>query len=330
MTSIAPHITAFLQKRLPFEQGASPHTCDSYAYTFMLLFEFASQRLGLAPSALCLEHLDASLVLAFLEHLETHRGNIPSTRNVRLAAIKSFMRFLEYRLPSALEQLQRVFAIPVKRTDTRLVAYLSMDEMQAILNAPDLCTRDSIRDRAMLYVGFVGGLRVSELIGLRMDGVTLQPHPVIFVRGKGRKERLLPMWKETASDLRAWFAVRGDTSIPEVFLNAKGHALTRWGFEYILRKHARTAAQQCPSLTQKRISPHVLRHTCAMMILHATHDIRKVSLWLGHTSVQTSEMYTRTDPLEKLDALEAITPPSLRRGSFRPSDKLIDSLNPRI
>lgn len=329
MTSIAPHITAFLQERLPREQGASPHTCDSYAYTFMLLFEFASQRLGLAPSALCLEHLDASLVLEFLEHLEIHRGNLPSTRNVRLAAIKSFMRFLEYRVPAALEQLQRVLAIPVKRTDTGLVAYLSMDEMQAILNAPDLSTRDGIRDRAMLHVGFVGGLRVSELIGLRVDGVTLQPHPVIFVRGKGRKERLLPLWKETASDLRAWLAVRGDTSVPEVFLNAKGQALTRWGFEYILRKHAQTAAQQCPSLTQKRISPHVLRHTCAMMILQATHDIRKVSLWLGHTSVQTSEMYTRTDPLEKLDAIEAITPPSLRRGSFRPSDKLIDLLNPR-
>ncbi len=329
MTPIPPLITDFLRERLPIEQGTSQHTCDSYAYTFLLLFEFASKQLASSPSALYLEQIDAPLVLAFLAHLEANRGNLASTRNVRLAAIKSFMRFIESRVPSALEQVRRVLAIPAKRTDSRLVSYLTIDEVQAILDAPDPHTRDGIRDRAMFHVCFAGGLRVSELVALPIQAAIFDPTPVLFIRGKGRKERALPLWKQTASALRAWLAVRGDAPVPELFLNANAEPLTRWGFDYILHKHVKTAAERCPSLHEKHISPHVLRHTCAMIVLQATHDVRKVALWLGHASVQTTEVYTRADPLEKLDAINAIIPPALRKGRFRPPDKLIESLKPK-
>jgi len=326
MTLIAPHITAFLQQRLPVERRGSPNTCDSYAYAFRLLFEYASDCLKIPPSQLQLEHLDAPLIVNFLGHLETKRGNGAGSRNIRLAAIKSFMRYMEYRVPSALEQIQRILAIPAKKTDTHLVRHLTAQEMQSILDAPDPTVRDGIRDRAMLYLCFAAGLRVSELIGLRLDDMTLQPQASILVHGKGRKERCLPLWRETASVLRAWLTVRGEVPVPELFLNARNESMTRSGFEYILRKHVNTAERQCPSLSAKRVSPHVLRHTCAMTILQATKDLRKVSLWLGHSNMQTTEIYTRADPTVKLEALEAVIAPKLRSGRFKATDKLIASL----
>ena len=218
MTLIAPHITAYLRERLPTERKASPHTCDTYAYAFQLLFQFASQRLGCSPAALQLEQLDAPLVLAFLEHLQAGRRNGPSTRNARLAAIKSFMHFLEYRVPSALEQLRQVLAIPFQKTDIRLVRHLTQAEMQAILDAPDPNTRDGVRDRAMLHLAFTGGLRVSELVGLKLSDVTFRAGYVdIHVMGKGRKERVLTLWKTVAGSLRAWLSIRGDANVPELF-----------------------------------------------------------------------------------------------------------------
>jgi len=326
MTAIAPHITAFLRERLPIEREASEHTCNSYSYAFQLLFGFASRNLKTKPSALQLEQIDAPLVLSFLQHLESVRNNRASSRNVRLAAIKSFMHFIEYRVPSALDQVRRILAIPEKKTDTRLVAHLEVNEMQAVLDAPDPTTRDGIRDRAMLHLGFSAGLRVSELVGLQLNNVTLYPTPNILVQGKGRRERSLPLTKESAVAIRAWLSLRGEAFVPELFLNARSQSMTRSGFEYILRKHVNTAAKTCPSLIKKRISPHKLRHTCAMIALRATGDIRKVSLWLGHSSIQSTEIYTRADPTEKLEAIEAITPPALRRGRFRPPDKLIELL----
>ena len=227
MTPIAPHITAFLRERLPLQRGASPHTCESYAYAFQLLFAFASARFKVTPSQLALEQIDASLVMDFLADIESGRGNCARTRNTRLAAIKSFMRFVEHRVPSVLEQSLRVLAIPTKKTTTPLIRYLSVAEMQAILNAADLHTRAGIRDRAMLHLGFAAGLRVSELVGLPLSAVTLQPAPAIRVMGKGRKERSLPLWKQTASDLRAWLAVRGNVAVPELFVNARGESMTR-------------------------------------------------------------------------------------------------------
>jgi integrase/recombinase XerD len=208
MTPIAPHITAFLRERLLLECGASDQTCESYAYAFQLLFTFASQRLCLTPSALCLEHLDASLIMDFLAHLEAERGNSARTRNARLAAIKSFMKFVEYRVPSSLEQSRQVLAIPTKKTDLPLVNYLSMTEMQAILDAPDISTRYGLRDRAMMHLCFAAALRVSELLTLPLTALTFHPTPTVQVQGKGRRERALPLWTQTADDLRAWLSVQ--------------------------------------------------------------------------------------------------------------------------
>jgi len=329
MTAIAPHITAFLRERLPRQRGASQHTCQSYAYAFQLLFLYASERFNVNPSALELEQLDAPLIMDFLEQLETKRGNTASTRNARLAAIKSFMRFCEYREPAILEQSRRILAIPFKRTDIALIAHLSTTELEAILNVPDLRRRAGVRDRAMLHLCYSAGLRVSELVGLPLAAVDLQSSPSILVQGKGRRERCLPLWKQTATDLRAWLAVRGEALAPELFLNARGQPMTRSGFEYVLRKHVRTACEHCPSLNGKRVSPHVLRHSCAMMILQATGDLRTVSLWLGHADMQTTEVYLRADPTDKLEAVEAIIPPALKRGRFTVPDKLIESLHRR-
>jgi site-specific recombinase XerD len=275
-----------------------------------------------------LEQLDVPLVLAFLDDLESTRGNSPRTRNARLAAIKSFARFVEYRVPSCLQQIRSLLALPSKRTDEALVAYLTHDEMQAVLDAPDPRCREGVRDRAMIHLAFACGLRVSELVGLRLDELVLQPQPAIHVRGKGRRERLLPLWKTTAIALRAWLARRGEVACPELFLNARGGPLTRDGFQYILAKHVAVAATKVPSLKKKRVSPHVLRHSCAMHILEATHDIRKVALWLGHASIQTTEIYLRADPTAKLDAIDAVLPPNIRRGRFRAPDRLLASLRP--
>jgi site-specific recombinase XerD len=322
MNAIAPHIEAFLREHLSHQRGASQHTCDSYAYSFQLLLEFAARRFKAAPSALKLEQLDAELIGAFLKDLEEGRRNSPDTRNTRLAAIRSFFRFLEYREPAALEQIRRVLAIPFKRTNSRLVPYLAQDEVQALLDIPDPATRQGIRDRAMLHLAVCNGLRVSELTGLCTTDITLSSK-TIRVQGKGRRERILPLWKATTTALRAWLAVRGTVTVPELFVNAHGRPLSRWGFAYVLRRHAKSARRRCPSLFTKRVSPHVLRHTCAMVVLQSTHDIRKVSLWLGHANLATREVYTRADPTEKLEAIEAILPPHLRKGSFKPSDRLI-------
>lgn len=326
MTLIAPHITAFLTEHLPFERGAGRNTCESYAYAFQLLFVYASERFSTSPSTLHFEQLDAQLIVDFLSYLESQRGNSPNSRNIRLAAIKSFMRYMQFRLPSALEQIQRVLAIATKRTDTRLVDYLTAVEMQSVLDAPSPTTRSGIRDCAMLHLGFAAGLRVSELVGLQIVDIELRQFPTITVHGKGRRERSLPLWKETARAVRAWVAVRGEGLGPELFLNARGEAMTRSGFEYVLRKHVRSASEECPSLLTKRVSPHVLRHTCAMIVLSATNDIRKVSLWLGHSSIQTTEMYTRADKTENFQTLEAMVPPKLRTGRFKATDKLLDTL----
>jgi site-specific recombinase XerD len=313
---------AFLREHLARHRGASQHTCDSYAYSFQSLFAFASQKLKVTPSGLLLEQLDAALISTFLEHLETTRGNSAETRNIRLAAIRSFFRFLQHREPAAVEQVRRVLAIPFKKTDTRLVGYLLQEEMQALLDSPDPSTRAGVRDRAMLHLAVCAGLRVSELTGLRLDDLAPQSAS-IRVRGKGRRERALPLWKTTAAALRAWLAIRGPVTSPELFVNARGQPFSRWGVAYLLRRHTETAARKCSTLNRKQVSPHVLRHTCAMVVLQATQDIRKVSLWLGHSNLITTEVYVRADTTEKLEAIEAVVPPSLRKGRFRPPDKLL-------
>jgi integrase/recombinase XerD len=327
MTPLAPHVTAFLRERLPIERRASEHTCDTYAHAFRLLFQYAASQLKTTPSQLQLEQIDAPLVLRFLEHIETERGNGPTTRNSRLAAIKSFMHYVEYKVPSALEQVRQILVLPSKKTQTRLVSHLTSEEVQAILDAPDPRLRLGTRDRAMLHVCLAAGLRVSELVGLRLEDVTFVPRPSIRVLGKGRRERQLPLWKETGAALRAWLAIRGQAAVPEVFLNAAGEAMTRAGLAYVLKRHVASAKTRCPSLCTKRVFPHLMRHTCAMVTLKATKDIRKVALWLGHNSLQTTEMYLRADPTEKLEVVSAITPPALRKGRFHAPDQLIEMLS---
>lgn len=330
MINLAHYLSAFLREYLPCERRASQHTCETYAYTFQLLVCFAARRLKTQPSKLKLENFDVSMVVAFLNQLEEVRGNSSRTRNARLAAIKAFFRFLEYRVPSALEQARRIHAIPMKKFDEKLVDYLTQKEMQALLDVPDPRTVLGIRDRAMLYLAFAAGLRVSELVSLQLNQLNLDADPVIHVCGKGRRERVIPLWKETATALRAWIVVRDEANTgSELFLNAQGTQMTRAGFKYILSKHFDVAAKQQPSLAKKHVSPHVLRHTCAMHTLQATHDIRKVSLWLGHADIKSTEIYLRADPSEKVAALTAGSPLSLRRGNFKAPDKLIAMLKSR-
>jgi site-specific recombinase XerD len=330
MTPLAPLVTTFFRNHLAVEKGVSKHTIASYSYAFKFLCRYVSDRLGKSPSALALEDLDAPMIRAYLEYLERDCSNTSRTRNLRLTAIRSFMKYVEYEVPSALEQTRQILAISNKRTEERLINHLTREEMNAVLDAPNPNTRSGIRDQAMLYLGFAAGLRASELVGLRVDDIELDgPYPSILVRGKGRSQRRLPLWKEAARALRAWLAVRGTVPTPELFLNARGEALTTSGFSYIMKKHARMANQQCPSLSKKDIAPHVLRHTCAMISLQATGDIRKVAMWLGHSSLKSTEIYLRADPTEKLNTIEKALPPDLRRGTFPVEDKLIAWLSGR-
>jgi len=303
MTPLAPLITRFLRDYMPSQRGYSPHSCEAYALSFKLLLTFAAERTKTRPSSLAVEQLDAPLIADFLAHIERDRGNGAATRNLRLAAIRAFMRYVE-----------------------KLIRHLTMEEVRAILNAPDVATRSGVRDRAMMHLCFAGGLRVSELVGALLENVSLQRTPSVMVRGKGRKERCLPLWKETARDLRAWLALRGPVRVPELFVNAAGEPMTRAGFEYVLAKHAKAAETGCPSLRGRSVSPHLLRHSCAVIMLQATRDIRKVALWLGHADIRTTEVYLRMDPSEKLEAVEAVVPPELRRGRFKAPDALIASL----
>lgn len=326
MTPIAPLITTFLREHLPVDRGYSAHTCDAYARTFQLLFRYASTRLGKQPCELMVEDLGIDMILSFLAHIEEERGNGASTRNARLAAIKAFMRYVQFRLPTTLAQARQIHAIPIKRFDRPLVQHLTMNEITAILDAPDIRTRLGLRDRAMLHLCFAGGLRVSELVSLPLASVTFHGTASVRVNGKGRRERCLPLWRETTSDLRRWISVRGDIAVRELFVNAQGSPMTRAGFEYVLEKHTSAAVERCPSLRGRSVTPHQLRHSCALIMLQATRDTRKVALWLGHADIRTTEMYLRVDPTEKLEAVEAVLPPGLRRGRFTAPDALIASL----
>lgn len=330
MTLLSPLMTDFLREWLGKQRMSSPHTMDTYAHALRLLVEFAANRHRLRPSQLMLEHLDVTLVMDFLKHLQESRGNGPSTRNARLAAVKAFMRHVERRVPSALEQVRQVLCIPLQRKDTPLPSHLTPGEVQALLNAASKNGRSGARDGAMLLLTIMGGLRVSELVGLRLGDLAFRDSRLdLRIQGKGRKERVLTLWKEIARAIRAWMAMRPNASAPELFLNARGEPLSRDGFAHILQKHVKAAAQTCPTLLGKKVSPHTLRHTCAINTLRATRDIRKVALWLGHASIQSTEIYLRADPTERLEVLEAIVPIGLKRGRFSPPDQLIEMLKAR-
>jgi site-specific recombinase XerD len=268
MTALAHLVTAFFRQHLAVEKGVSKNTIASYSYAFKFLCTYVSGRLGKSPCELFLEDLDAPMVRDFLEHRERDGRNTARTRNLRLTAIRSFMKYVEYEVPSALEQVRRIRAISSKRTEERLVNHLTKEEMRAILDAPDPRTRSGLRDQAMLYLGFAAGLRVSELVGLRLDDIELDgPYPSLLVRGKGRQRRRLPLWEEATRALRAWMAVRGDARVPEVFVNVRGEALTCSGFTYIVKKYVHVAMPRSPGLSEKRVSPHVLRHYAESRIM---------------------------------------------------------------
>jgi integrase/recombinase XerD len=325
MTVIAPHVSDFLRVRLPLERNASAHTRATYSHAFMLLFEFAARRFKCSPSSLELEQIDAKLVMAFLDHLERDRSNAISSRNARLAAVKSLFRYIEHRVPSAIDQVRRILAIPTKRSTSRLVGYLSRAEAQSIINAPG-STMSGLRDRAMLHLTIATGIRVSELVGIQLEDLVLQPQPTLTVHGKGRRERRLPLWRETTTALKRWLRARPVGPSHHMFLNDRGDALTRSGFAYLLDKYVEIAARTVHSLRTKRVSPHVLRHTCAMLTLQATRDVRKVALWLGHAHLATTEVYLRADPTEQLDALAKVAPFGLRPGRFKGADRLLAML----
>ncbi len=316
MADLAPHLSAFLRDYLPNERHFSRHTVKSYTECFRLLVIYAAEQTGTRPCALKIGHFTVALLIAFLESLEKERNNSVGTRNNRLAAIKAFFRYLEYRVPSCLDLALQVRAIPQKRADKPLVDWLDQNEVQAILDAPDTATVAGLRDRAMLHLCYAAGLRVSELIGLTLDCLTGPQLEAIRVLGKGRRDRELPLWKETKAVLNEWLDVRPPVNNRYLFLNARGRAMSPDGFAYILGQHVTRAAQTVPSLNDKRVTPHVIRHSTAMMILHATGDVRKVSLWLGHADLKSTEAYLRASPAEKLQILEANVPPSIRPGAF--------------
>lgn len=317
MSELAHPLARFLQEYLPNDRGASRHTIDSYRECFRMLVVFAAERHGTRPCELNVDHLDIATLLAFLDHLEQVRGNGVRTRNIRLAAIRAFFGYLEYRYPEHLEHVAQVRAIPAKKGDVPLIGSLDRAEIRALLDAPDPGTVTGIRDRAMLCLAYNAGLRVSELVGLGLGDLNEPACDEVHVLGKGRKQRILPLWKETRRALRDWLAIRPGSTDQHLFLNAMGNGLTRRGFAKRVALHAETAAQRVPSIGSKTVTPHILRHACALHTLEATGDIRKVSLWLGHSSLQTTEMYLRADPTDKLDTLRKWRPPALRKGSFK-------------
>ena len=326
MTALAPSLASFLREHLPRERNASPHTVASYAHAFSLLLRYAANRLGRRPTDLTIEDLDPDLILGFLSYVEQDRGNTARSRNARFAAIRSFFRYLEYKVPACLEQALRVRSLPMKKTDKALIDYLTRDEMNALLAAPDPTTVAGLRDRAMLHLTYAAGLRVSELLALQMDDFSDRSLSTVRVLGKGRRERVLPLWKETQTVLRAWTAVRPSVQVLELFVNREGQPLSRDGFAHRLAVHVATAERKRPTLVEKRVTPHLLRHSCAMHTLEATGDIRKVSLWLGHASLQSTEAYLRVDPAEKLAILASNAAPAVPKGRFRTPDRLLAML----
>lgn len=320
-------LEAFFTDRLMRQRQASPHTIASYRDTFRLLLDFVSLRLKKAPSALSLADLDAPLIGAFLDHLERARGISARTRNVRLAAIHSFFKYAAFQQPAHSALIQRVLAMPSKRYDKSAIEFLSRSEIDALVAAPDQQTWIGRRDRALLLLAVQSGLRVSEQLGLRCQDVALGTGAHVRCRGKGRKERCTPLRKETVMVLRAWLREQNGPPENPLFPNIRGGQLSRDAVEDLLAKHVRTASLRCPSLKQKRVSPHVLRHTAAMDLLQHGVDRSVIALWLGHESVETTQMYLHANLQLKEAALARTAPLNVRAGRYRPGDRLLAFLN---
>lgn len=321
--SFAALLEGFFTQRLMQQRRASAHTIASYRDTFRLLLRFAQQRLHKAPSCLALDDIDAPLVLAFLDELEQARGVTARTRNLRLTAIHSFFRYAAFESPEHSVLIQRVLAVPAKRFTAALVQFLTRAEVDALLAAPDQRTWSGRRDHALILLAVQTGLRLSELTGLQRDDLSLGVGAHVRVIGKGRKERCTPLSKHTRSVMTAWLHEPVIVPGQPLFPNARGGRLSSHGVHYLLAKHVAVASQACPSLKRKRVTPHVLRHTTAMDLLQAGVEQAVIALWLGHESIETTQIYLDANLALKEQVLAKTTPPEGTPGRYRPDDKLL-------
>lgn len=320
---LAAVLQAFFLERLVAQRNASGQTVAAYRDSFRLLLQFAQQHVGKAPERLDLADLDAPLVLAFLDYLERTRRNTIRSRNARLAAIRSFAHFAALKDPTALPSLQRVLAIPMKRFDKPLLGFLSKSEIQAILDAPPSDQWSGQRDRIMFATLYNTGARVSELTGLRVADVILDGSACVHLHGKGRKDRSVPLWRTTTTQLRRWLPRIDSRPDRPIFPSTRGGRLARPTVTARLRLAVQRAAAQCPSLANRRVSPHCVRHSTAMHMLQAGVDITVIALWLGHENPATTHMYVEADLAMKERALQAVQPPRLKQTRYRPTDRLL-------
>ncbi len=327
MNTLAPLLQAFFTERLIGQRDASPHTIASYRDTVCLLLRFAQRRTGKAPHQLDIDDLDAPLIGAFLNHLEGERGVSVRTRNARLTAIRSLFGFAAYRHPEHAAVIQRVLAIPPKRTDRALVTYLTEPEMQALLAAPDRATKIGRRDHTLLLLALETGLRVSELTALTCGAVQLGTGAHVRCHGKGRKERITPLRQQTRQLLHAWLTERAGAPGDPLFPGPSSRSLSRDAIRRLVDRHVLTAAASCPSLTGKTVSPHTLRHSCAMTLRRHGVDAATIALWLGHEDVRTTYgVYMHADLALKEKALARTAPPGTPTGRYRPTDPLLEFL----
>jgi site-specific recombinase XerD len=323
MTGVAATVQAFFTERLVRQRRASPHTVAAYRDTLRLLLVYAAQRHATSPAKLDFADLDAPVIAAFLDYLEHDRGNSVRTRNARLAAIHSLFGFAALRHPEHADDINRVLAIPAKRADQTIVTFLTDTEVDAILHSIDRDTRTGRRDHTMLLLAVQTGLRASELVGLCRGDVHLGTGPYVACHGKGRKDRITPLTATTAVAVGRWLDERQGTPEDPLFPTNRGKPMSRDALERRLARHVKAATQTCPSLTTKTITPHVLRHTAAIRLLHAGVDIAVIALWLGHETTNTTQIYLQADLVLKQRALDRTTAPGTPPGRYQPSDHLI-------
>jgi site-specific recombinase XerD len=323
MTLLAPTLQAWFTDRLITQRDSSPQTIASYRDTFRLLLGFASEQTGTQPCQLDIDDLDAPLIGAFLNHLEHERGNSPRTRNNRLAAIHSFCRYAAFNHPEHLQTIGRVMAIPSKRYEQNGVSYLNIDEAQALIAAPDRSTWLGRRDHALMLLAVLTGVRVTELVTLRVADLSLAAGAHIKVTAKGRKRRAVTLTPETVAVLRQWLKERQGQPEDPLFPTRRGTQLSRDAVELLVAKHAAAGADACPSLADKRVTPHTLRHTNAMLLRAGNVDLATIALWLGHESTKTTRIYEHADPKLKEQAIARLTPLGVKPGRYRPTDALL-------
>jgi len=313
----------FFLRRLIQQRGASARTVESYRDAFELLFGYLDQHVGKRPSTLTVADLDAPVILDFLEHLETVRGNSARTRNARLAAIHSFMRYVAVRDPASLPVTTRVLAIPAKRFDRPVLGYLTREQIAAILAAPDRATWSGRRDAVLLAVAYNTGARVSELTALQVRDVLLESQSALQLHGKGRKQRVIPLWASTAAELRTWLGQTQQAPGSPVFPNRNGTALTRSGVRDRLDRAVAIAQRSCPTLRGQRVSPHTIRHSTAVHLLESGTDLAVIALWLGHSSPAVTHQYLEADLATKEATLNRLNDLNPAPARFQPRDRLL-------